>query len=161
MQPAVSSKPTDHRSLRFFNTLVHLRVSDVDGNDSISVLEHWAPFGDSPPLHIHHDEDEVFHVIDGELRFQVGDRELRLWKGETVIAPRGIPHTYRVESTGGGRFLTVTGNRSFERFVRSIGQPVTRDGPLICSPPPSAAQLNAVAKVARTCGIEFVGPPLS
>jgi quercetin dioxygenase-like cupin family protein len=161
MQPAISSEPADHRSLWFFNTLVHLRVSDADGNDSISVLEHRAPFGDSPPLHIHHDEDEVFHIIDGELRFQVGGHELRLWKGETVIAPRGIPHTYRVESSGGGRFLTVTGNRSFERFVRLMGRPVTGDMLPVCSPPPSAAQLDTVAKVARTCGIEFVGPPLS
>jgi quercetin dioxygenase-like cupin family protein len=63
-----------------------------------SVLESLAPHGDSPPLHIHHTEDEVFHVIAGELRFQLDDQDVRLAPGETLLAPKGVPHTYRVES---------------------------------------------------------------
>ncbi|GAA6758816.1 cupin domain-containing protein [Thermus oshimai] len=51
------------QALWFFNTLVHLWVSEVEGQDGLSVLEHRAPFGDSPPLHVHHTEDEVFVVL--------------------------------------------------------------------------------------------------
>jgi uncharacterized cupin superfamily protein len=40
------------------------------------VLEHRVPHGDSPPLHVHRNEDEVFHVLEGELRFVAGDRQL-------------------------------------------------------------------------------------
>ena len=50
----------DQRDLWFLNTRVLIRVSYQDGADDISVLEHWAALGDSPPLHVHHSEDEVF-----------------------------------------------------------------------------------------------------
>jgi quercetin dioxygenase-like cupin family protein len=161
MQPALQCQPADHRTLWFFNTLVHLRVSAADGHDGMCVLEHHAPHGDSPPAHIHRDEDEVFHILDGEVTFQLAGRQLRLAKGDTIVAPRGIPHTYRVESTDGGRWLTMTCNQSFERFVRSVGRPAARDALPAPSPPPSPEQLDTLADLARDCGIEFVGPPLS
>ncbi|WP_147023297.1 cupin domain-containing protein [Microvirga aerophila] len=69
---------SDHRSIWFLNTHVIIRVSARDGSDGISVLEHRARQGDSPPLHIHHDEDEIFHVLEGEVRYRVGDRERRV-----------------------------------------------------------------------------------
>jgi hypothetical protein len=47
----------DHRSLWFLNTYVTILISSRGGSDGISVLEHRASQGDSPPLHIHHDED--------------------------------------------------------------------------------------------------------
>jgi hypothetical protein len=39
------------RRIWFLNSCVTVRVSYEDGSDGISVLEHQAPHGDSPPLH--------------------------------------------------------------------------------------------------------------
>jgi mannose-6-phosphate isomerase-like protein (cupin superfamily) len=72
-----------------------------------SVLEHAARRGDSPPLHLHVNEDEIFHILEGDFRFQIGTEERNGQAGDTVLAPKGIPHTYRVESNT-GRWLTVT-----------------------------------------------------
>jgi quercetin dioxygenase-like cupin family protein len=109
---------TDHRSLWFLNTYVTIRISSRDGSDGISVLEHRASQGDSPPLHIHHDEDEIFHVLEGEVRYRVGDQEHRASAGETLLTPKGIPHTYRVESAE-ARMLTIT-RGEFENFIRLL-----------------------------------------
>ncbi len=54
----------------FLNTLVSVRIAQADGSDGISVLEHRAPYGDSPPLHVHHTEDEIFQIVEGTFRFQ-------------------------------------------------------------------------------------------
>ena len=51
---------------------------------------------------IHHTEDEIFHLLEGEFRFQVGHKERRCQAGAVLLAPKGIPHTYRVESSMGG-----------------------------------------------------------
>jgi hypothetical protein len=59
----MESEAPDHRNLWFLNTHVTIRVSARDGSNSISVLEHRASQGDSPPLHIHHDEDEIFTFL--------------------------------------------------------------------------------------------------
>ena len=69
-------------------------------------MEHWTPHGDSPPLHIHRNEDEVFHCLQGDVRLVVGGRESRATAGQTFIAPNGIAHTYLVESLAGARWLT-------------------------------------------------------
>jgi uncharacterized cupin superfamily protein len=94
--------------LWFLNLFVMVRVSRSDGQDGISILDYRAPHGDSPPLHIHRTEDEVFHILEGEFRVKIAAEERRAGAGDILLAPKGIPHTYRVESPQGGRFLTVT-----------------------------------------------------
>jgi quercetin dioxygenase-like cupin family protein len=149
------------RRLWFLNTLVHIRVAEADGKDGLSVLEHRAPLGDSPPLHIHHTEDEVFHVLEGELRLRVADEERRCPRGTILLAPKGVPHTYRVESPAGARWVTVTARGDFERFVRALGRPAERDDLPPPAGPPSPEAAEALAQVARRHGIELVGPPLA
>ncbi len=146
--------------LWFLNGLITVGVANAEGSDGISVLEHLAPHGDSPPLHVHHDEDEVFHILEGELRIRVGDDELRAGPGETLLAPQGIPHTYRVESEQ-GRWLVTTARGNFERFVRSISRPAEHDGLPEPAPEPTPEQVEALAVAARAHGIELVGPPLA
>lgn len=146
--------------LWFLDTLVTIRVAHAEGRDGISVLESLAPHGDSPPLHVHN-EDEVFHVLAGEFRFRVGSDDLRLRSGETLLAPKGVPHTYRVESPEDGRWLVVTTHGDFERLVRSFGRRAERPELPAPSGPPTPEQAEALATACRTCGIELVGPPLS
>jgi Cupin domain len=134
-------------------------VSSEQGSDGLSILENLAPRGASPPLHVHHTEDETFHILEGELRFRVGDEELRAGAGETLLAPKGVPHTYLVESER-GRWLVVTAKGDFERFVRSFSRPAERGELPEPEPPPTPEQVEALAAACREHGIELVGPPL-
>jgi quercetin dioxygenase-like cupin family protein len=149
------------RHLWFLNTRVAVRVSYEDGADGASVLEHQAPYGDSPPLHIHRDEDEVFHVLEGDVRFVVGGHESRAGAGETLMVPKGAAHTYCVESPEGARMLTVTVGRAFERLVRALGRAAERDGLPNPSGPLTPEQMQTLASVCLQHGIELVGPPLT
>jgi quercetin dioxygenase-like cupin family protein len=149
----------DLKALWFLNTHVTIRVSMRDSADGISVLEHRALQGDSPPLHIHHDEDEIFQVLDGEVRYLVGDQEHRVGAGAIMLAPKGVPHTYRIESAE-ARMLTIT-RGGFEQFIRKFGRPAERGGLPDQSGPPTPEQAAALAQACREFGIELVGPPLS
>jgi quercetin dioxygenase-like cupin family protein len=142
--------------LWFLDTLVTIHTGE-----GISMVESLAPAGDSPPLHIHHTEDELFHVLDGELTLHVGDGERRLGAGDTAVAPKGVAHTYRVDSAAGARWLVVTGRGDFERMVRTVSRPAERDELPARSGPPTPAQLEALASACRASGIELVGPPLA
>ena len=99
---------TSTEQLWFLNTLHTVRVRHDEGEDGISVMESLAPHGDSPPLHVHQNEDETFHVLEGELRVRAGDADVTIAAGETLLAPKGVPHTYRVESREGARWLLIT-----------------------------------------------------
>lgn len=148
------------RELWLLNTLAIVHVGHDEGRDGISVIERRAPYGDSPPLHVHHTEDEVFYVLEGELRIRAGDADFRIGAGQTALAAARVPHTYRVESPDGARWLNVTTHGDFERFVRTLSRAAER--PELPAPegPPTPEQAEALTTVARQHGIEFVGPPL-
>jgi len=147
--------------LWFLDTLVTVRVSHEDGEDGMSVLESLAPCGDSPPLHVHRTEDELFHVTHGELWLRVADQDLRVGPGEAILAPKGIPHTYRVESPEGVRWLVITTRGDFERFVRSLSRPAETSALPTPAGPPTPEQAEALAAGARAHHIELIGAPLS
>lgn len=150
----------DDRRLWFLDTLVLIRVSHLDGADGISVLEHRARRGDSPPLHVHRTEDEIFHVLAGELRFRIAETERHAGAGEIVLAPRGVPHTYRVESDE-ACWLTITAGRDFERVVRSVSRPASGDGLPAPAGPPTPEQAHALEEACQHHDILLVGPPLA
>lgn len=146
--------------LWFLDTLVCVRVSEKDGTDGLSVLEHRAPSGDSPPMHVHRTEDEIFHLLDGHIRLHLGGETHDVRAGESVVAPKGVPHTYRVESESPARWLTITSRGDFERFVRRM----SRVAEHIDLPPrggaPTPEAIQALTTTAAEFGIELVGPPL-
>lgn len=143
----------------FGDTRVAVRVSSRDGGDQMSVIEHWMPYGEAPPRHVHRNEDEIFVILRGEMLFRVGDSELVGRAGDTVLAPKGIPHQFRVRSAEGAHCFTITRGADFETMVRETGRPAA--GPGLPEPTPVTADL--VARLTEACGrngIDIVGPPL-
>jgi mannose-6-phosphate isomerase-like protein (cupin superfamily) len=147
--------------LWFLNTLARIRVPHAEGADGMSVIENWGGHGDSPPLHVHHTEDELFHVLEGEFLFVVDGKEHRAGPGELVLTPKGVPHTYRVESPAGARWLVITTRGDFERFVREAGRPAARPELPAAAGPPTPEEAQAFEAIAKRHRIELVGPPLA
>ena len=59
---------------------------------SFSVHE-WR--GSGPPiLHVHHADDEAWHVLEGVLKFRFSDRTVEVAAGGTMFVPAGVAHTY-------------------------------------------------------------------
>ena len=49
--------------------------------------------------------------------------------GETVLAPKGVPHSFRVESREGARCLTITSGGDLENMIREMGEPALERRP--------------------------------
>ena len=146
--------------LWFGNNLLSIPVSCDAGADGLSVIEQWAPHGDSPPMHVHATQDEIFIVLEGRLRIVLGGSELEGAAGHTAMAPKGIAHTYRVESAEGAHFLAITRGPEFETMIRNMSRPAEQAG----LPKPSAPTPEMIAALTAACaesGIEIVGPPLA
>jgi len=77
-------------------------------------LREWRGSGPAK-LHVHHADDEAWHVIEGVLRFRFADRALQVGAGETVFVPAGVPHTYEAVDA---RYLVVL----TPRLVRLIDE---------------------------------------
>lgn len=65
-------------------------------------VHEWTMPGPSY-LHVHHGDDEGWHVLEGALRFHLPDRSFDVAAGGTVFIPAGTPHTY--SCLGPSRYL--------------------------------------------------------
>jgi quercetin dioxygenase-like cupin family protein len=151
------STTEQHREIWFVDTHGRVIASADETGNRLSVLEISGGQGTMPPLHVHRTDEEVFHVIEGEMTVYVGDEVVRLRAGETAYAPRDVPHTYRVESDG-ARWLAIGVPGGLERYFLAIGRPAGGEGP---PPEPIAPDLAAAAELERETGfrIELLGPP--
>ena len=141
--------------LWFIDGLAHVHVSGEDTDGRYAVLEILVPEGDMPPLHVHHEEDEIFHVLDGQVTLFLPESEVSLSAGETFRAPQGIPHTYRVESST-ARWLVFCAPARFDAFVRAVSEPAPRE-----ELPPRGRPFDpeSFAAEAAQYGIQLLGPP--
>ena len=153
--------PQSNGELRWFgNTLVAIRLSSMASNDKISIIEHWMPWGETPPLHIHHREDEVFHILEGDMRFQIGGRDVHASVGQTLVAPKGVPHSFRVESVSGAHCLTITRGDDFETMLRQASRVADR-AELPAAAIPSPETIDALTRCCAENHIAIVGAPLA
>jgi mannose-6-phosphate isomerase-like protein (cupin superfamily) len=58
-------------------------------------------------LHVHHEDDEAWYVLEGTLGFRLDDRELIAAAGAAVFVPHGTPHSYWNSGAGPARYLLV------------------------------------------------------
>ena len=74
------------------------------------VIGDWPSSGTATevaPLHVHHSDDEAWHVISGTLRFRFEDRELEVEAGSTVLVPAGVAHTFGNAGPEPSRFIII------------------------------------------------------
>jgi mannose-6-phosphate isomerase-like protein (cupin superfamily) len=74
------------------------------------------------PLHAHERDDEAWYVLSGQLGFRLGPDEVVATAGAMVVAPRGMPHTYRNAGTEEARYLLVMTPR-IARLIDALHQP--------------------------------------
>jgi len=129
------------------------RAADTGGALGLVETELYRGFG--PPLHVHRREDEAFYVIEGEVRFRLAEEEFVGGPGTWVWGPRGVPHTFKVESEAARALILVTPG-GFEAMFEVGGVPVSE------SPEPPVQEYDPAHTVAISAqfGFEVVGPQL-
>ncbi|WP_161993499.1 cupin domain-containing protein [Muricoccus nepalensis] len=82
-------------------------VKAEPGPHGLFLGEHLTPPGFFVPPHVHAEDTEVFHVLDGELTVFDGVAERRHGPGTTVTLPAGSRHGFRNDTAGLVRFLVM------------------------------------------------------
>jgi len=104
------------RTVTWMDTIYTINVGRYESGGVIGVFESIVPGGGGPPIHVHHNEDEVIHVIEGNYEFWLDGEIARIASGSSIFLPRGVPHTFRVLNGPSGRNLTVLTPGGMEDF---------------------------------------------
>ena len=132
--------------------LVIKATADQTGG-KFAAVEFSGPKGFGSPIHIHSDDDEFFVVLEGEVRFRLGDEETNVGARSFVYGPRGIAHGFTMNS-GTARVLLLFGPAGVENFFREASAYVAT---LSEGQPPDP---KIMAEIAARHGQRNIGPPM-
>ncbi len=126
------------------------KISGEDTDGSYSLMEVELN-GDGPPQHIHKNEDEAFYVLEGEVKFLLGEHTSIARAGAFVRIPRGTRHAFcRVEKKN-AKILAMFTPAGFEKFFdEAVDLDVTD----------TEAYVAKAEALAEKYNMEIVGPPL-
>jgi quercetin dioxygenase-like cupin family protein len=117
------SGPGEGEQLWFLGTLATIKVSGEASDGRFALIEFLFPHHASPPLHTH-PQDESYIVLEGRLTIRAGEQRFELEAGAAGVVPRGVPHTFRVDSET-AQVLVISTPAGLERMVRDGAVPAS------------------------------------
>jgi len=149
--------PDEGEALWFNGALAILRATSVQTEGRFAAFGLRPPKGFAAPLHAHENEDEFFLVLSGELRVQHGDEVVAAAPGSFIYTPRGVGHSFHVDSDD-ARLLLFFGPAGVEAFFRDVGTPART----FSLPPPDepVPDRETIVQIMARHGQTVLGPPL-
>lgn len=127
---------------------IDFKVTGDDSHGGVLVIENTNRAKGGPARHRHLEQDELFYVIEGEYQVEVGRDRFTLAPGDSLLAPRQVPHVWAYTGSGMGRLLiTFTPPGRMEAFFQAVAKTNNM-------PPQDPAFW-------RAHGMELLGPPLA
>lgn len=126
---------------------IDFKLCPADDN-GLFVIENVFHARGGPARHLHYEQDEWFYALEGEFIIEIGEERLHLAPGDSVLAPRRVPHVWAYVGDGRGRMLIAfTPAGRMEAFFREV----TKADAM----PPQDPTLW------QEHGMELLGPPLT
>lgn len=135
-----------HRAVRADSHL-DFKVLTGETHGGVFIMENRDMVRGGPPRHVHLEQEEWFFLIDGgDVLLEIGDQKLRLKPGDSVLAPRNVPHVWAYIGDRPGRMLFAFSPAArIESFFEETSKPGAR---------PDDPQRF------ESHGMKLVGPPL-
>lgn len=131
-------------------------ITGAETGGAFFMAEVCVPPGGGPPPHVHQREEESFHIIEGTLTVQAGEKTITASAGDFVHLPRGMAHSFRNTGNTTARFLLVVTPAGLENFFAEAFHPaVDRATP---PPPAGEALLARLLAAAPAYGLELRRP---
>lgn len=139
-----------HIKLKGVNSnILDVKISGNDTDGDLAIFEQTSlSQGKGTPLHIHNSQDEIFYVIKGSYKFQVGDDKYDLTTGDSIFLPRKVAHAWTQVSKKGKMIVTMQPAGKLENFFVTMAA---------LDHEPSQQE---IAKIFSDNDMQVVGPPL-
>lgn len=131
------------------NQRIILASEDTGGR--YALIESYNPPGVGIPLHLHHNEDETFHVLEGQVEFQIGVKNIQAIAGTTIYLPRNTPHAFTIVGEAPAKMLIMLMPAGLEKYFEELSQLSLSELP----------NMQVVMAISARYGIELLSHPES
>jgi quercetin dioxygenase-like cupin family protein len=129
-------------------------IFKVTGEDTNGAFDYFivevAPHG-GPPLHVHHLQEEIIHVLKGRFKIRIGDAIHYVNEGGFAYLPSKVPHAFLNLTDEDGEVIVVYTPGGGHMFYEELG-PVSRN---------PASTRQQIAAVFEKHGMSLLGGPLT
>jgi quercetin dioxygenase-like cupin family protein len=102
-------------------TRMILRRTQTQG--AATIFEQMGQPGEGVPLHVHKNEDELFQVMEGQMKFTIDKVDHMVPTGGVVYGPRNIAHAWFIAGDAPGRLrVTILPGTRFEEMIDELGR---------------------------------------
>ncbi len=157
-------KPATNASTRFAAPRTILNVAGsryvflaraAETNGAYSAFEVFVPPNAGIPLHAHSNEEEVFYLVRGKLRFQVAEATEEHGPGGLVRAAKNVPHLFVNTGDEEAVVIVIARPGGIDRFFAEVGTEIdAADAPA----PPSQEEIGRILALAPAYGITVFPP---
>jgi quercetin dioxygenase-like cupin family protein len=134
----------------FVGTRARVLISGAQTAGVFSMMEFFAPPGNTTPIHQHENAEETLHILDGAVEAVIGGEHLVLTAGQTMLFPRKVPHRVITHGDQMARYIVVSTPAGFEEFVDNCAD--AQQG-AVTPTPPSIQDIERLLSVADQFGI--------
>src|SRR5947208_9106406 len=116
---------------------IAFKMSMPDPGDFF-ILENTFLAKGGPARHLHYEQEEWFYILEGEFQFEVGADRFHLHPGDSLLAPRQLPHVWAFVGEERGRILVAffpVGKLEafFREVTKANAMPPSRSRCMACS----------------------------
>ena len=113
-----------HKAARA-NSHLDFKVITRETDGRVFIMENRDMVRGGPPRHVHYEQEEWFFFLEGgEVMMEIGEQKIRLKPGDSVLAPRQVPHVWAYIGEQPGRMLFVfTPAARIESFFEEASKP--------------------------------------
>jgi len=123
-------------------------VTGEDTAGKYTLIDMHVPPGGGPPPH-RHDFEEMFTVLDGEIRVTFRGETFIARPGETINVPANAPHAFTNATDTPSRLLCLCAPAGQEEFFKEVGVPVAHR----TEAPPALDDAATAAFIARAIAL--------
>ena len=157
------ARPDDDQSLPHIGLVgdtYTILVAGQDTDGKYTLIDMHVPPGGGPPPH-RHDFEEMFTVLDGEVRVTFRGQTITARAGETINVPANAPHAFTNATSAPSRLLCLCAPAGQEEFFTLVGQPVASrtEAPPPLSPDEQAAFIARSTSLAPQFKTDLLPPP--
>lgn len=144
------------RALWHLGALLNFKALGEETGGQFWALEGMADRQMAVPLHSHSREAEIWYILEGEIRFTIGDETREGGPGTFAYIPPDVPHTFQVVSET-ARWFGFGIAAGLDQWFFETGEPA---GALTLPPPPDGPpDVDMIVASLKRYGTETLGPP--
>jgi len=120
---AVTVRAGEREALSILGMPLRILCESRETNGAWSLFEEEVPLGMGPPPH-HHDWDEAYYILDGEIDFHIDGEAVKSRPGDFNYLPRNTVHGFKGASTQPARVLIFAAPAHGSEFFHELNDEV-------------------------------------